>query len=280
MRIVFALVFLVGIGIAGFAVYMAMEQFRGLQYQNSVLRAQASKVVETTPVLLATRELRYGQELREGDAEEVRFPKDAVPENAFTSIEELFGNEETGPRQIVRTMEPGEIIMATKVTRFGQDAGVSSRLNKGMRAFTINVNVSTGVSGFLQPGDRVDIYWSGTQNGNSVTKLLLEDIDLIAIDQITDQDSRRPTVARTITLEVPPITVATLAQAQATGKLSLSLRGSEEEEILGPLQVTQRDLLGIQEVEVEKQRKCFNRIRRGLAITTIEVPCPETEATQ
>lgn len=280
MRIVFALVFLVGIGIAGFAVYMAMEQFRGMQYENSVLRAKASKVVETTPVLLASRELRYGQELREGDAVEVRFPADAVPENAFTSMEELFGNADSEARQIVRTMEPGEIIMATKVTRFGQDAGVSSRLNKGMRAYTINVNVSTGVSGFLQPGDKVDIYWSGSQAGQQVTKLLLEDIELIAIDQIADQDTRRPTVARTITLEVPPITVATLAQAQTTGQLSLSLRGAEEEEILGPLQVTQRDLLGIQEVEVEKQKKCFNRIRRGLQITTAEVPCPDEATTQ
>lgn len=274
MRFVFALVFLVGVGIAGFAAFMAMEQFRALQAENRALRQKASKVVDTVPVLLATRELRYGYELKEGDAEAVLFPKDAVPENAFTSEEELYGNEETEPRQIVRTMEPGEVIMATKVTKFGQDATVAAMLEQGMRAFTINVNVSTGVSGFLQPGDRIDIYWSGSVSGTAATKLLLEDIQLIAIDQTADQDARLPTIARTLTVAVPPLTVATLAQAQSSGQLSMSLRGVEETEILGPLQVTQRDLLGITEVEeAPEEEKCFNRIRRGLQITAVEVPC-------
>lgn len=274
MRFVFALVFLVGVGIAGFAAFMAMEQFRALQAENRALRQKASKVVDTVPVLLATRELRYGYELKEGDAEPVLFPKDAVPENAFTSEEELYGNEETEPRQIVRTMEPGEVIMATKVTKFGQDATVAAMLEQGMRAFTINVNVSTGVSGFLQPGDRIDIYWSGSVSGTAATKLLLEDIQLIAIDQTADQDARLPTIARTLTVAVPPLTVATLAQAQSSGQLSMSLRGVEETEILGPLQVTQRDLLGITEVEeAPEEEKCFNRIRRGLQITAVEVPC-------
>ncbi len=274
MRIIFALVFLFGIAIAGFAAYSAMQQFRGMQSEMARLRQKADLVVETTPVLLATRELRYGQTLLDGDATEVQFPADAIPENAFTSMDDLFGNEDAKPRQIVRTMEPGEIIMATKVTRFGQDAGVASRLTKGMRAFTIRVDVTTGVSGFLQPGDRVDVYWSGQQQGRQVTKLLLEGIDLIAIDQIADQDTNRPVVARTVTVEVSPIVVATLAQAQSSGRLTLSLRGSEEEEILGPLEVSQEDLLGISEVVEEEQKRCFRRVRRVMKVEVTEVPCP------
>lgn len=274
MRIIFALVFLFGIAIAGFAAYSAMQQFRGMQSEMARLRQKADLVVETTPVLMATRELRYGQTLLDGDATEVRFPADAVPENAFTSMDDLFGNEDAEPRQIVRTMEPGEIIMATKVTRFGQDAGVASRLSKGMRAFTIRVDVTTGVSGFLQPGDRVDVYWSGQQQGRQVTKLLLEGIDLIAIDQIADQDTNRPVVARTVTVEVSPIVVATLAQAQSSGRLTLSLRGSEEDEILGPLEVNQEDLLGISEVVEEEKKRCFRRVRRVMKVEVTEVPCP------
>lgn len=274
MRIIFGLVFLIGIGIAGFAAYMAMQQFKSIQAENRALRVKAAQVVETVPVMLATKELRYGQTLKPGDARETMFPKDAVPENSFTSLEELYGKEGEEPRAIVRTMEPGELIMATKVTRFGQDAGVSSRLNAGMRAFTIKVDVTTGVSGFLQPGDRVDVYWSGNQNGRPVTKLLLEDVDLIAIDQIADADQNRPVVARTITVEVKPLVVATLAQAQATGRLSLSLRGAEEEEILGPLEVTQEDLLGIETVVEEEVKKCFTSVRRGVEVQRLEVPCP------
>ncbi|WP_112321617.1 Flp pilus assembly protein CpaB [Oceanibium sediminis] len=274
MRIIFALVFLFGIGMAGFAAYMAMQQFRGLQAENRVLRVKASKVVETTPVLLATRELRYGQTLRKGDAKMVSFPADAVPENSFTSLDELFGNDDSEPRQIIRTIEPGEIIMQSKVTRFGQDAGVSARLTKGMRAFTINVNVSTGVAGFLQPGDRVDVYWSGSISGQSVTRLLLQDIELIAIDQVADADTNRPVVASTVTVEVSPMVVATLTQARASGVLALSLRGAEEQEILGPLEVSQSDLLGLEEIQEEEKKRCFNRVRRGLTVSVNEVPCP------
>jgi len=275
MRIIFALVFFLGIGIAGFAAYAAMDQYRLLQAENAALRKKASLVVDTVEVVLATRELRYGQTLRDGDAETTLFPADAVPENAFTSLEELYGEEDSEPRQIVRTIEPGEIIMATKVTRFGQDAGVSSRLKQGMRAFTINVNVSTGVAGFLQPGDRVDVFWSGSISGQPTTRLLLQDIELIAIDQVADSDSNRPVVAGTVTVEVSPLVVATLTQARNSGQLALSLRGAEEEEILGPLELTQQDLFGIEDVIEVEQERCFRRERRGLQVTAIEVPCSQ-----
>lgn len=275
MRFIFALVFLLGIGIAGFAAYMAMEQFKQLQTENRVLRQKASKVVETTPVMLATRELRYGQKLLPGDAREVLFPADAIPENAFTSTEDLYGTEESEPREIVRTMEPGEVILQTKVTQYGERATVASRLKKGMRAFTINVDVTTGVSGFLQPGDQVDVYWSGSIQGQETTKLLLEKVELIAIDQIADVDMAKPTVARTVTVEVSPIVVASLAQARNSGRLSLALRGVGDDALLGNVAVNQADLLGITEVVEEVKKKCFTRIRQGTQVQVVEVPCSD-----
>ena len=275
MRFIFALVFLFGIGIAGFAAYMAMEQFKQLQTENRVLRQKASQVVDTTPVMLATRELRYGEKLLPGDAREVLFPADAIPENAFTSTEDLYGTEESEPREIVRTMEPGEVILQTKVTQYGERATVASRLKKGMRAFTINVDVTTGVSGFLQPGDQVDIYWSGSIQGQETTKLLLEKVELIAIDQIADVDMAKPTVARTVTVEVSPIVVASLAQARNSGRLALALRGVGDEVILGNVAVNQADLLGITEVVEEVKKKCFTRIRQGTQVQVVEVPCSD-----
>ncbi len=277
MRIVFALVFLIGIGIAGFATYMGMDRFKYIQAENRRLSARADLVVDTTDVVLAAANLRYGQQLKREHVKQVRFPADAVPENSFTSIEDLFGDKDTAPRAILRTIEAGELITTTKVTKFGQDAGVSSRLSRGMRAFTISVDVTTGVSGFLQPGDRVDIYWSGRSGGsggNPVTKLILEGVDLIAIDQSADEDSKRPTVARTVTVEVSPVIVATLAQAQATGRLSLALRGAEEEQIIGEvLEIRQEDLLGIETIVEEEVEICYQTERRGTAVVKLEVPC-------
>ena len=274
MRIVFALVFLIGIGIAGFATYMAMQHFSAVQAQNRALQLRANQVVDTTDVLLAKTKLRYGMELKKEHVYTVRFPVDAVPENAFTTMDELFGAENEEPRQVLRTIDPGEIVSDTKVTRFGQPAGVSSMLKQGMRAFTVRVDVTTGVSGFLRPGDRVDIYYSGDIGGKATTRLLLQDVDIIAIDQSADEDLNRPVVARTVTVEVAPKIVATLAQAQTQGKLSLALRGAEETAIMSTvLEVDQDSILGIEEVQVVEEKKCYQTIRRGVQDVRSEVPC-------
>ncbi len=276
MRLVFSLVFILGIGIAGFAVYMAMQHMDNLSRENAALKIRASKVVDMGDVIVAAKEVRYGVPLKREHVKVIKFPKTAVPKTAFTSMDDLFGDENTPPRAVLRTMEPDELVLATKVTRFGQDAGVASRLNSGMRAFTIQVDVTTGVSGFLNPGDRVDVYWTGAINdrGQQGSKLILENVELIAVDQISDSDARRPVVARTITVEVTPSVVAVLATGQSTGRLSLSLRGVEEETTFGPLEITQREILGIQEAtEKVEEQKCFTYERRGGDRVAIEIPC-------
>lgn len=274
MRVVFFLVLLVGIGMAGFGIYMLNEKFNKDQAELKRLRAAYASRVEFSPVVVATEELKYGQALRPEHIKIVEWPKGAQPENVFRTLEDILGPEGSRPRAILRTIEPGEAVLTTKVTNFGQDAGVSSRLSAGMRAFTIRVDVASGVSGFLQPGDHVDILWSGNDNGQTITRLILEKIKLIAIDQIADEDTNRPIVARTVTVEVAPIIVASLAQAQATGKLSLSLRGAEDDTSTGPLNVDTSDLLGTVETVVQQERVCTIKVRKGAEVVEIPAECP------
>jgi pilus assembly protein CpaB len=135
------------------------------------------------------------------------------------------------------------------------------------------------VSGFLRPGDRVDIYWtgqSGQRDGslrNDVTKLILTGMGLIAIDQSADEDSTKPSIARTVTIEATPQQVAALAQAQATGRLILSLVGAADTTVAEANDVDQRTLLGLQErqvVQIEEEKICTVKTRRGAE--TIETP--------
>ena len=143
--------------------------------------------------------------------------------------------------------------------------------------------MASGVSGFLRPGDRVDVYWTGsgsTEAGGTreFTKLIQANIKLIAVDQSADEDRNNPTVARTVTVEATPVQVAALAQAQATGRLQLSLVGAQDENVAGEVQVDQGDLLGIEErvVQVkEKKRVCKVRTRRGADMVDVTIPCPE-----
>ena len=99
---------------------------------------------------------------------------------------------------------------------------------------------------------------------------------LIAINQSADEDNNSPVVARTVTVEVNPTEVAKLAQAQATGRLSLSLVGAEDEVVSSSVSVDQRELLGIERKEVVAQeRKCYvmRRVGEELRPTNIETEC-------
>lgn len=283
MRMVFGLVLLAGIALAGGAVYMA-KNYIG-QYQTALAkeRAQREKIVPTIPVYVAERPLKYGEALTMEDVRTVDWPENAIPEGAFTEDNPLFDEGVTAARVVLRSMEKDEAILAVKVTAPGEEAGLTSRLERGMRAFAIKVDVASGVSGFLRPGDRVDVYWTGrvdqslSQTRGEVTKLIEPGVKLIAIDQNAAGDLDGAIIAQTVTVAVEPSQVATLAQAQSTGRLALSLVGAEDDTIAGAIEVDQRALLGIatQEVkaEVEEEKTCSIRTRRGAEVVEIPIPC-------
>ncbi|NRP12361.1 hypothetical protein XMM379_001424 [Aliiroseovarius sp. xm-m-379] len=282
MRAVFGLVLVLGVALAGFAVYLARDYISAYQAQLEAERAAAAAIVPTLEVFVSDKPLTYGQRITQEDVRAVRWPEDAIPEGTFTSLEELFPTEQAPYRTVTRAMEKDEALMMVKLTDPGQDAGVRSRLASGMRAFAIRVDVSSGVSGFLRPGDRVDVYWSGqmpSSEGGSrnVTKLIEASIQLIAIDQMADSDRASPTIARTVTVQATPRQVAALAQAQSTGKLSLSLVGLQDKTVSGTVEIGQRELLGLTEEEAPQpvaEKSCSIRTRRGSEFVEVPIPCP------
>lgn len=284
MRMIFGLVLLVGIALAGGAVYLAKDRITQYQQANAVAQQALSQVVPTVPVYVATKPLKYGQKLTQEDVREVLWPENAIPEGTFTDLAVLFPETTDDLRVVLRAMEKDEAIMAVKITEPGKDTGLTSRLERGMRAFTLRVDVSSGVSGFLRPGDRVDVYWTGRVNfgdraadKGDVTKLIQAGVQLIAIDQIAGGDVNETTIARTVTVAVSPQEVAGLAQAQSTGKLSLSLVGAEDDTVASAIEVDQRALLGIEtqeiKAEVEKEKVCTIRTRRGAEVVELPIPC-------
>ncbi len=284
MRAVFGLVLIVGIGLAGFAAYMVKTRMDAYEAQLAQARAAQSRMVDTVDVFVADRPLKYGERLSKEDVRPVKWPKSALPEGVFTNPADLFP-EGKDPRTILRTMEKNEAILAVKVTKPGQDAGITSRIKRGMRAFAIKVDATSGVSGFLRPGDRVDVYWTGnvgraTVEGNArgeITKLIETGVQLVAVDQSSSDDRPGATIARTVTVAVRPQQVATLAQAQSTGRLSLSLVGVGDTTVSSAIEIDQRDLLGIEASAApepeQKEEICTIRTRRGSEVVEIPIPC-------
>lgn len=272
MRIVFILVLAVGVGLAGFAVSIAKDRFD--QYQVA-LNEQREAIVPTTDVVVVNRQVRYGETLRPEDVQVIRWPADHVPFGAFTAIDQLFPSDNPGARTVLRIMEEDEPVLVAKVTAPGEDAGVASRLEAGMRAIALSVDVSSGVSGFLRPGDRVDVYWTGIGRDNeSMTRLILAGVQIIAIDQIADEQRNSPTIARTITVTARPEDVAALTQAQSTGSLTLALVGVSDVIESEMVEVSTSSLLGeIREVASEGPEVCTVRRRSGNEVIIQTVPC-------
>ncbi len=276
MRMVFGLVLLVGIGLAGFAVYMARGYVTQYQMQLAQARQLENQIVATAEVYVLVNPLRYGQKLKKEDVRLVRWPAEAIPEGVFTAEDDLFPPNTEELRSVTRVMEAGEAVMRVKVTEPGQDAGVGARLAPGMRAFALRVDVASGVSGFVRPGDRVDVYWTGRPPGlevGDITQLIDSNVRIIAIDQTADEDRDSPLVARTVTIEATPQQVAALAQAQATGRLQLSLVGADDESTPEVVSIDQRTLLGIERRVVEQQEVCSIRTRRGGEIVVVPIQC-------
>src|SRR5690606_25447116 len=140
-------------------------------------RASAAEIVPTTSVIAVKRVIGYGERIRPEDVEFIHYVEAQLPDGVFLTQEELFPQGPEQLRMALRQMEPREPILAVKVTGPGEDAGITTRLAPGVRAFAIAVDASSGVSGFLRPGDRVDVYWTGRvgagdDSGQEVTKLI------------------------------------------------------------------------------------------------------------
>ncbi|MDN3720595.1 Flp pilus assembly protein CpaB [Roseibium salinum] len=152
-----------------------------------------------------------------------------LPEGAFQTIEEILGDGEQA-RFVKGSIEPGEPVLATKITGFGERATLSSAVTPGMKAVSIGVNDVLGVAGFVLPGDRVDILLTRTQQrsdtAGAYTDVLLQGVKVLAIDQLADDRTNKPSVVRTVTLEVSTNEAQKLVLAQRVGQLSLALRNN------------------------------------------------------
>ncbi len=280
MRAVFGLVLLVGVGLAGFAVYMAKDYIEGYQTALNEERAKAGSI-KTVEIFVSKKSVKYGDMLTAEDVRLVLWPVRSVPKGAYTVPEELFPQGFDKPRHVLRSIEPGEAILDVKLTKAGEAAGLTSLLEPGESAFTIEVNVSSGVSGFLRPSHHVDVYWTGrvetSERVAEVTKLIQSRLRLIAIDQSANEEVEKAGIAKTVTVAVTPQQVAKLAQAQSTGQLSLALVGANTERTDEIVEVDQNALLGrqaaIMPVEEAEEEVCTIRTRRGAEVVEIPIPC-------
>lgn len=306
MRAVFALVLVVGMALAGVAVYMAQNYVGQSQAEVARAKAMQQKTGKLVQVYAINKSMKFGDPLTKDDVEVIYVQESFLPAGAYVVPKEgqvieykpaevsdkkdeivvvtptgpLFPDNNEKPRYIMRSMEPHEIVLASRVTEPGQVAGLTGKLEKGMRAFQIKVSSSSGVADFVMPESFIDIYWTGVSSGSvngEVTQLIESTIRVIAVDQASGEGQSMGGTASTVTVSATPEQVARLAQAQATGRLSMSLVADGAEQVAGPVEVDGNKLLGIEKQEivaVETEKTCSIKTRKG--DTTVETPIPCT----
>ena len=183
------------------------------------------KPIATQTIVVASRPLRFGAELTSSSLREIAWPESAVPVGAFAKISDLLAS---GRRVVLTAIEANEPVLSSKVTGPGQRATLSAVIADGMRAVTIRVNDVDGVAGFVLPGDRVDVALTRQADKNNTNDVVIQNVKVLAIDQVADERTDKPSIARAVTLEVNSKDAQKIALAATVGTLSLMLRRAGE----------------------------------------------------
>lgn len=224
------------------AVIIANSYLSGVE-KREVTAAEDGRLVQ---IAVARVPLEYGATLTAENIRMVSWPQTSVPAGAFQSPKGLYGGE---PRVVLRPIEAGEPILPGKITGFGGRASLSELLESDMRAVSVRINDVAGVSGFVLPGDRVDVLLTRTPKLDGevgevepVTDILLQNVGVLAIDQSPNEKNTAPVVGKTATLSVDQQSAQKLALAGQVGTLSLALRNSQNQDDFASSTVGTRDL--------------------------------------
>jgi pilus assembly protein CpaB len=182
-------------------------------------------------VLVARSAIPRGQILKPTDLAWQTWPDGGLDhayiQKGVKTIEDFAGSVAREP------FGPGEPITESKIVAPGSRGFLAAVLSPGMRAVSVPVSNTSGISGFVLPGDQVDILIThsladtsgkGDAKQHTAAETVLQDVRVIGIDQKLDNKGGEAVVAKTATLEVTPKQSEIIAVATEIGKLSLSLR--------------------------------------------------------
>jgi len=195
-----------------------------------LLSAQAFS--RTNDVVVAKVEIPVGSRIIPEQLGIAQFPADVTPVGAIAKIDEnLIG------RVVVTSISPKDPVTEAKLAPVGSLGGLSSVIPEGYRAMTVKVDDVVGVSGFIMPGTLVDIVVviqppKGTANEEMISKIVLQNIKVLASGQNIDKPKNDREVERSVravTLQVTPEQAEKLALASSEGKLQLVMRNSVDQ---------------------------------------------------
>jgi pilus assembly protein CpaB len=235
--------------------------------------------VDTVPVVVAAADVPRGATITADLIATRDFPRAIAPAGALGKPEEAVDRVAALP--LVR----GEPMLDAKLTPKGAGRGLAALVPQGMRAVTIHTpNVAAGVAGFVQPGNKVDVLLTvtdqvaGLDTGGGTTTTLLQRVEILAVDQKMDAPADNkvdPKDLRSVTLLVTPQQANLLDLGQVKGTLHLSLRNHGDDRALDVRPATLADLRFRQEKPWdERARGVLQELGKALAQRAAAAPPP------
>jgi len=227
---------------------------------NNWIKNQATskaKKVEMQTVVVAAYDLPWSTVLTKDMVRTVSFLKESLPNGYFLDSSRVVG------RTLIQPLRVNEPVTETRLAPTSvTTGGVAAIITLKKRAMSVKVDKVVGVSGYIHPGNRVDVLvtlnqQSGQQLTSPITKIVLENILVLASGpQFTEpqkKDEKPDQSVDVITLEVTPEEGEKLALASNEGKLQLALRNFSDNEAVATSGAKIPNLLGAASYSVPAQ---------------------------
>ena len=179
-------------------------------------------------VLVAKVEIQPGMELTDDVVAFETRSKAAIPEGAITAAEQY------AKRATVTRLFPGEIVIQAKLGEPGV-IGLAAQIPRGMQVVAVPVNMTSAISGLIQPGNKVDILCTyQLQKGGVVqrkTKRVLQNVEVFTVDRLRHAesgDAAKGAKPENVSFLVTPQQSNTLANASQRGQIHLALRSTTD----------------------------------------------------
>ncbi len=192
-----------------------------------VLKSKAQKQVEvqeTVDIAVAAVDMAWGTVLDKQTIKTAPYLRKSLPDGYHTGAATLEGRVLVYP---VKANEP--IFESSLAPTSMKSGGMAAVVKPNKRAMAVKVDKVVGVSGFVFPGNRVDILVTLQERGENktaITKTVLENVMVLATGTDVEKTGKqeKPATVDVITLEVTPEEGEKLALAATEGKLQLALR--------------------------------------------------------
>lgn len=199
----------------------------------------------TAPYVVASRDVARGQQLDASMLSIRSMPRAFAPADAVSPADAgllVGGRAAVGIRR-------GTPVVQASLAEGAERKRLSEMLPEGTRALTIQVDQLNAISGRLQAGDTVDVFYSRTQGSGAVLKPLLQRVRVLATgDMAEDQElafTGNPQVGdfSAVTLLLAVSDAQKVVLAEQTGRLTLVLRRSGDAGVVAERTVDSRTLL-------------------------------------